>query len=395
MKKRILVRDIVDRCYDKESKLLIRSAVKDYQQAELERKLQIVQIANQGNDKTAEIYLSTRHVDGDGDIVTPKGWDLTFYEMNPKGLWSHNPQMLPVYKALWSKTDDMGLRQKIQFADSEFANDIWELFKGGFISTFSAGFRATGAVVRGEREFDKMVSAFRGEWKEYDDGAIGKTSRIITDKILFESSICNLPCNPYAMVIAINDGKIRLCDDTTKELKIEEYKKKFADDGTIQTKTISTAVVDKSTKVDDADRIVKLSPVTIQKPFPNEHAFRINDPDGYEEFRRDNDKFGAGISAIWGIYTEDGEKKVEIQAIRFDSSKFTFEQAKEWIADNDYDAIEEEEASEEGEKQSVKPVIRKVVTVKKAVCVMPVMSINECVKKTLTETIAVKRGNVR
>jgi len=61
---------------------------------------------------------------------------------------------------------------------------------------------------------------------------------------------------------------------------------------------------------------------------PGEHAARQVSPDAFEKFRRENDKFGAGIHAIWGI-TADG--KTEVQSIRFDSSKFTEDEAKAWL----------------------------------------------------------------
>jgi len=70
-----------------------------------------------------------------------------------------------------------------------------------------------------------------------------------------------------------------------------------------------------------------------QKPYPNEHALRLNDPGKYKRIRRQNDKFGSGIHAIFGI-TEDG--KTELQAIRFSADKFTAEEARKWLEDHDY-----------------------------------------------------------
>jgi len=80
-------------------------------------------------------------------------------------------------------------------------------------------------------------------------------------------------------------------------------------------------------------------------PYPSEHAARLKEPSRYEKFRRENDKFGDGIHAIWGI-TPDG--KAELQAIRFDARKFTVEEAKAWLKDHDYKPILFEPAS--GEK---------------------------------------------
>lgn len=61
--------------------------------------------------------------------------------------------------------------------------------------------------------------------------------------------------------------------------------------------------------------------------------------------RRENDKFGEGIHAIWGVL-KDGEEKVELQAIRFDAAKFTEQEARAWLKDHDHKPIQFEKASE-------------------------------------------------
>ena len=68
-------------------------------------------------------------------------------------------------------------------------------------------------------------------------------------------------------------------------------------------------------------------------PYPNEHAARMQNPDKYVRVRRENDKFGPGIHALWGV-TQDG--KAELQAIRFDKSKFTEMEAKTWLKDHNH-----------------------------------------------------------
>ena len=79
----------------------------------------------------------------------------------------------------------------------------------------------------------------------------------------------------------------------------------------------------------------------VMKPYPNEHSARINSPDKYIRFRRQNNKLGQGIHVIFGI-TED--EKVEIQTIRFSSSKFSVEEAKTWLKDHDFKPIKFEPA---------------------------------------------------
>jgi len=78
------------------------------------------------------------------------------------------------------------------------------------------------------------------------------------------------------------------------------------------------------------------------RPYPNEHAARITDPKLYDEFKRTNDKFGPGIDAIWGL--KEGE--ISLQSIRFDKNKYTVDEAKKWLKDNDYTPIKFEPATE-------------------------------------------------
>lgn len=93
-------------------------------------------------------------------------------------------------------------------------------------------------------------------------------------------------------------------------------------------------------------------------PYANEHAARLHDPRKYDEFRRENDAGGPGVDFIYGIWTEDGERKSEIQAIRFDAKKFTPSEAKKWLKDHDYDPIEFEEATGEDEgRRSLDPAL--------------------------------------
>jgi hypothetical protein len=69
-------------------------------------------------------------------------------------------------------------------------------------------------------------------------------------------------------------------------------------------------------------------------PYLTEHAVRLEPPSKYERFRRENDKFGEGIDAIWGI-TADG--KVELQALRFDAKRHSIEDVRKWLKEHGYE----------------------------------------------------------
>ena len=103
-----------------------------------------------------------------------------------------------------------------------------------------------------------------------------------------------------------------------------------------------------------ADRIKALqerSAVDLERPYPNEHAARLKDPDQYDSLRRENDAGGSGIDFIYGIK----EGTSEIQAIRFRSSQYTPAEARAWLSEHDFDPIEFEEATGDGEGERAKP----------------------------------------
>jgi HK97 family phage major capsid protein/HK97 family phage prohead protease len=99
-----------------------------------------------------------------------------------------------------------------------------------------------------------------------------------------------------------------------------------------------------------ADRIKRLEEnraMEMERPYPNEHAARLTDPDQYEEFRREADAGGPGIDFIYGI--KGGES--EIQAIRFDAARYSEAEALQWLQEHDFSPISFEDAEDEDEEE--------------------------------------------
>ena len=95
----------------------------------------------------------------------------------------------------------------------------------------------------------------------------------------------------------------------------------------------------------EPDRIKALQDRKMEeaRPYPNEHAARLTDPDQYDELRRENDAGGDGVDFIYGIK----EGISEIQAVRFDAQQFSPAEARTWLSEHEMDAIEFEEATGE------------------------------------------------
>jgi HK97 family phage major capsid protein/HK97 family phage prohead protease len=104
-----------------------------------------------------------------------------------------------------------------------------------------------------------------------------------------------------------------------------------------------------NTKADRIKALQERSAMEMERPYPNEHAARLKDPEQYDSLRRVNDEGGNGVDFIYGI--KEGES--EVQAIRFRSSVFTAAEARTWLADHDFDPIEFEKATGDGEGRSL------------------------------------------
>lgn len=92
------------------------------------------------------------------------------------------------------------------------------------------------------------------------------------------------------------------------------------------------------------------------RPYPNEHAARLVDPDKFTGFRRDNDGGGAGVDFIYGILSAGG---TELQAVRFDKNRFTPAQARDWLSEHDFQPIMFEEAT--GDRSMSEEIVDPVV----------------------------------
>jgi len=81
----------------------------------------------------------------------------------------------------------------------------------------------------------------------------------------------------------------------------------------------------------DVLRFVKDEEVDVEKPYANEHAARQLDPGQFRKFARQNNKFGRGIHAIWGVLPNG---KTKLQSVRFSSKLFTVAEARAWLKEH-------------------------------------------------------------
>jgi len=157
-------------------------------------------------ERTLVGTASTEVMDRDKEIIKTDGWELDNFRKNPVILLSHEYRQPPIGKALWVKKDKNGLKFKAQFAKTQVAEEVFQLYKDGFMRAFSVGF-------------------IPKEWEEGNPEDEKGPKRIYTKQELLEISAVSVPSNPEALVAAVNEGKIKT--KAVKEaLHIEEKNKK-------------------------------------------------------------------------------------------------------------------------------------------------------------------------
>lgn len=102
--------------------------------------------------------ISSEEVDRHGDVVLAQGWRLQAYLQNPVFLWAHNYGLPVIGRALAVWSEPGQLLARLQFAPTDFANQVAALYRGGYQQGVSVGFKP----LRYEERRDGRTGAFLG-----------------------------------------------------------------------------------------------------------------------------------------------------------------------------------------------------------------------------------------
>lgn len=164
----------------------------------MERKTKIIPFEIKDINEEERSFLavaSTEDIDRDNDRIMADGWDLDNFLKNPVIPWAHRYGEPPVAQAAAVFVEEGKLKFRPRFATADeypFADNIYKLYKGGFLRSFSVGFNP--------RRFE-IVEREKGR-RGYD----------FIEQELWEISACTVPSNPNALVEAKSKGII---DDVT------------------------------------------------------------------------------------------------------------------------------------------------------------------------------------
>lgn len=140
------------------------------------------------DDEGMWIVASTKDQDRMGDVIEPTAFaNLQEYlSRNPVILFAHDSYRPPIGKAVAGEVTDRGLLLKIVFANTQFAQEIKQLYDEGFMNAFSVG-------------------ALPIEADRSDSGTVYKKVDLL------EVSAVPIPANAHALVVrSLDNGEMAL-----------------------------------------------------------------------------------------------------------------------------------------------------------------------------------------
>lgn len=247
-----------------------------------------------------------------GDIVVADGWKLGNFKKNPVLLFAHNYTQPPIGLAKNIRIDGKNLVfEPVFHSITQLAREIKAMFESEppIMRAFSVGFMPL----------------------KTDE----KNSHVITEQELLEISAVPVPANQEALIQV-----------ASKSITVDEQK-----------------AVEEWVKVEqelcEGVKIEESEMVNAEiKPYPNEHACRLNDPGKYDKFARKNCEIKHAdkcIDVIYGIK----EGKSEIQAMRYPKDIWTEDSAKSHCKAHDgtFEPASEEKGCTCGDKPAEEPKV--------------------------------------
>ena len=113
---------------------------------------------DQEMDQAITFVLSTDDEDRHGDVISADGWVLDSYRENPVLLWAHDYRQPAIGRAAKVWVEPHRLLANMEFAPTEFAQEIASLYRSGFQWGVSVGFKP----LRYEERRDEKTGAFLG-----------------------------------------------------------------------------------------------------------------------------------------------------------------------------------------------------------------------------------------
>jgi len=169
--------------------------------------------------------ISDATLDRQGDVIDPRGWDLTEFKRNPVVLLDHDYRIEKIVaRSTGVKANSRGLFARTKFADTGLGAQAFDLIRHGLARAWSVGFHASEAHsleagAHAKCEVCKRV-AKTGDAKPW--------GKHFVKQELVEYSLVAVPANPSAVLSYVKQrGFARELFRHAK--RVRDYQQRIAD----------------------------------------------------------------------------------------------------------------------------------------------------------------------
>jgi HK97 family phage prohead protease len=151
-------------------------------------------------DRVLRFVGSNEETDRDNEKIVSSAWRLQNYKKNPVILMGHNYQAPPVAKAkkVWVDKEQKRLMFDVEFPEPEVSSigdSLYKLYKNGFMSATSVGFRPNPQKIKYAKEGTDEP------WRTFNEVE------------LLELSLVSVPANPTALLTSKNIKECGVIDE--------------------------------------------------------------------------------------------------------------------------------------------------------------------------------------
>lgn len=166
-----------------------------------------------GGSKTYRAIASTAALDRDKEVLLPKGVITENFLKNPVMLFIHQYKQVPVGKVTKIDVTKDAVSFEFEFADTEVAKEVQNLYDNGFMNAFSVGLYPQKSFWVEENTPEKFEVTYPDGSKDVIDlGAYKeKPHRVVTSWELLEISPVPVPSNPEALLLRAKEDILRKC----------------------------------------------------------------------------------------------------------------------------------------------------------------------------------------
>jgi len=156
------------------------------------------------DEKKAIGYFTTNTIDKSGDVLPSQAVNTSMFEKTGSVFIDHIISVPNIVgKAITIEKKDNGIMMETQFADTNLANEVWKLVKGGFAKSLSIGGVIRAYTTQGTNQFNALIEELKKvNPQEFTEKNIKNIKRIITRYDMWEYSIVGVGQNNDTLILA-------------------------------------------------------------------------------------------------------------------------------------------------------------------------------------------------